>query len=104
MGILNGCEMASSRCLVPKFDWPIVPNIGEPAIKELKEVCSAAKCPNINNWFNKLYVFRLHYNVYREAVVGKEPTDISTKLLSTQNPTDIASKLIQSKMDSFYTK
>jgi len=52
-----------------KIDLPEMPIAGKAVAVELKEVCAAGKCKNLNEWLNKLYLFRGQYNIYRQQLV-----------------------------------
>jgi len=43
---------------------------GDKVASELKKYCDDARCPNTNNWFNKLKEFREAYmKVYRDEIM-----------------------------------
>ena len=41
---------------------------GKEVADELTRVCGDNKCPKINAWLNKLYLFREQYVIYKEGL------------------------------------
>ena len=68
MVILNACTTTSYNKL-PKLNLPEMPIAGTEVAIELIAVCDKHKCPNVTRWFNKLYLFRKQYNVYKEELM-----------------------------------
>lgn len=65
--MLVGCSEAkiNSSCY---HNLPSMPIAGKGVAKELLEVCTQNKCPNINNWLNQLYLFRKKYEIYQDEL------------------------------------
>lgn len=45
-----------------------MPIAGIKVAKELEEVCPEGKCNYLLDYFNKLYIFRIQYLIYREEL------------------------------------
>jgi hypothetical protein len=68
MIILSGCKTASCNKM-PIITLPNMPIAGDEVGNELKLVCSPpAKCINLNNWLNELYIFKAKYIIYKEGL------------------------------------
>lgn len=66
--ICSGCKTTSYSPKEFKIDLPEMPLAGKAVAAELKEVCTANKCKNLNEWLNALYLFRGQYNIYRQQL------------------------------------
>jgi hypothetical protein len=54
---------------MPIITLPDMPIAGDEVGNELKLVCSPpAKCTNLNNWLNELYIFKAKYIIYKEGL------------------------------------
>lgn len=68
MIILSGCKTVSYN-KIPAINLPEMPIAGDKVAEELKLVCSpSAKCTNLNNWLNELYIFKAKYIIYKEEL------------------------------------
>ena len=66
---LQGCRTTSYSPKEFKIDLPEMPIAGSSVATELKEVCvPQEKCKNLNEWLNKLYVFKAKYEIYKEEL------------------------------------
>lgn len=63
--ILSACTTTSCNHVVIRRELPNMPIAGGLVAKELEAVCSPYKCPNINNWLNRLYTFKQEYTIYQ---------------------------------------
>lgn len=65
---LTSCSSPRANKL-PMINLPEMPTISLEAVKEVKSVCiPRSKCDNLNNWLGELYIFRLKYNIYKDAL------------------------------------
>jgi hypothetical protein len=48
---------------------PEMPVAGAKVAEELStRNCSKEQCPNLNNWLNEIYLFKLKYEIYRQGL------------------------------------
>jgi hypothetical protein len=45
-----------------------MPLAGNGVADELEELCRVGDCRNINNWLNKLYLFRQEYQIQKREI------------------------------------
>lgn len=65
--ILSGCKTTNSN--VTKISLPEFPIAGKAVAQELStRNCSKEQCPNLNNWLNEIYLFKLKYEIYRQGL------------------------------------
>ena len=64
--ILSGCKTANYK---GKVTMPEMPVAGAKVAEELStRNCSKEQCPNLNNWLNEIYLFKLKYEIYRKGL------------------------------------
>ena len=66
--ILSGCAKTNYEKPMSVINLPEMPIAGIKVADELKAICTKDKCNNINDWLNRLYVFRVQYLIYREEL------------------------------------
>jgi len=69
MVILSACTTGNCNN-IPRLKLIEMPLGGDKVASELKKYCDDTRCPNTNNWFNKLKEFREAYmKVYRDEIM-----------------------------------
>jgi len=68
MVLLSACATKNCNKRIPILNLPELPIAGELVATELEVVCTKDKCRYLVDYFNKLYLFNVQYNIYRDEL------------------------------------
>lgn len=66
MALLTGCAKTNYSKIT--INLPEMPIAGMKVANELEQICTEEKCHYLLDYFNKLYIFRVQYLIYKEEL------------------------------------
>ena len=65
---MSGCARTNCNKRLPILILPEMPLGGQNVANELIVVCTEKSCPNLIEWLNEMYIFRIQYSIYKEGL------------------------------------